>query len=116
MIGLMKRTCRRNSKCFFRNLQQGDIYIDELKEKVKNGAILLDVRSPQEYAEGHLNGAILLPDYEFNIRKNELEQYRNTTIVVYCGSGIRSRRICDSLKRMGFKNVYNLYGGLDSIL
>ena len=44
--------CRK--RCY-RNMQLGDITIEELKNKLSQGAILLDVRSPQEYREGHLS-------------------------------------------------------------
>ena len=53
--------CRR--RCC-RNLQNGDITLEELKNIVAQGAILIDVRSNQEYREGHLQGAINIPDFE----------------------------------------------------
>ena len=112
MLKVRKKLMKRNH---YRQLQEGDILFSELKDKYNNGAILLDVRSPQEYSEEHLSGAILIPDYEFNIRKNELEKYINNTIIVYCKSGSRSRKIYQILKKMGYMNVYNLYGGLDNL-
>ena len=53
--------CRR--RCY-RTMQQGDITIEELKNKIAQGAILIDVRSKQEYQEGHFKGAINIPEYE----------------------------------------------------
>ena len=53
--------CRR--RCY-RNFQNGDVTIEELKRKVVQGAILIDVRSNQEYREGHLQGAINIPEFE----------------------------------------------------
>lgn len=112
MLKILRKICNKNN---YREIQEGDILFSELKAKYNSGAILLDVRSPQEYSEGHLEGAILIPDYEFNIRKNEIQQYKDDTIIVYCKSGNRSRRIYQILKKMGYKDVYNLYGGLDNI-
>lgn len=112
MLKFFTNIYRRNN---FRHMREGDIGYNELKNKVSNGAILLDVRSPQEYNEGHLPGAILIPDYEFNIRKKELEPYINNTIVIYCRSGSRSRKIYQILKKLGYKDVYNLYGGLNNL-
>ena len=43
---------------------QKDIIKDEIVQYIKQGAILIDVRSPQEYREGHLDGAISIPDYQ----------------------------------------------------
>lgn len=99
----------------FRSLSNEDILFNELQEKCRCGAILLDVRSPQEFTEGHLTDAILIPDYEINRRKNEIINYKYNTIVVYCSTGSRSKKICKILKRWGFADVYNLYGGLDNI-
>ena len=112
MLKFMRKMFNKNN---YRNLNEGDILFNELKNKVEHGAILLDVRSPQEYSEGHLDGAILIPDYEIYSRKREIEKYRNKNIVVYCKSGSRSRKVYDILKGMGFINVYNLYGGLDNL-
>lgn len=111
MLKVLRKRLIKN----YRQLQEGDILFNELKSKYNNGAILLDVRSPQEYEEGHLAGAILIPDYEFNIRKNEIKQYINDTIIVYCSSGSRSRKVYQALKNMGYVDVYNLYGGLNNI-
>ena len=55
------------------------------------GAILLDVRTPQEYAEGHIAGALLIPDYEIGDRAQEELPDKEQKILVYCRSGRRSR-------------------------
>ena len=60
-----RRYCKR--MCY-RGIQNGDITIEELNNKIAQGAILLDVRSNQEYNEGHLQGAINIPDYELRNR------------------------------------------------
>ena len=97
-----------------RSIEKNDINMEELKRLVSNGAILLDVRSPQEYKEGHLEGAISIPEYELKSRsKNELQD-KNINIIIYCSSGSRSKKAKKILKKMGYHNVYNLYNGIQN--
>ena len=102
-----KRCCR--------SLQNGDIMIDDLKTKLLQGAILIDVRSNQEYREGHLQGAINIPDFEINNRVQREIPKKNQLIVLYCQYGGRSKNAMMTMKKMGYTNVYNLYGGLDML-
>ena len=72
---------------------------------------LLDSRSPEEYAVSHLEGAIFF-DYA-NPPFEQLESVdAEDTIVVYCSVGYRSEKIGEKLLAMGYKNVFNLYGGI----
>lgn len=93
-----------------------DICIEELNDILnKEKAILIDVRSKQEYNEGHINGAICIPSYEIH---SEIEQKiidKNQIIILYCKSGIRSKKAQRILINMGYKNVYNLFNGIDAI-
>lgn len=91
-----------------------DIDMKQLEELGEKGAVILDVRSPQEYEEGHLNGAILIPEYELEDRAEKELINKENTIVVYCSSGIRSKRAQEILKQLGYINVYNLYNGLEN--
>lgn len=104
--------CRR--RCY-RSLQNGDITVQELKNKMSQGAILVDVRSNQEYREGHLQGAINIPDFEINKRVQREIPKKNQLIVLYCQYGGRSKNASIMMKKMGYTNVYNLYGGLDML-
>ena len=103
--------CRRRRYC--RNLQNGDITIEEVINKAKQGAILIDVRSNQEYREGHLQGAINIPDFEITNRIEKEIQKKNQVIILYCQYGGRSKNAMNIMKKMGYTNVYNLYGGVD---
>lgn len=76
--------------------------------------ILLDVRSIQEYNEGHLNGAILIPLYELEKTVTNIIPDKKKKIIVYCKSGIRSMKAIEILIKKGYTNLYNLYGGLDN--
>lgn len=92
-----------------------DIDIKELNALVKQNpdCILLDVRSTQEYKEGHLNGATNIPLYE--LEKNCNLQTKDKTIIVYCQSGIRSKKAVRILRKKGYTNLYNLENGLDGV-
>ena len=94
-----------------RGMEEGDIEIEELREFRKEGAIIIDVRSPQEYKEGHIDGAIIIPEYEIKRKIENKVQDKNQNIVVYCSSGSRSKKAQKILKKLGYENVYNLYNG-----
>jgi len=104
--------CRRR---YCRNFQNGDITIEELKNKVSQGAILIDVRSNQEYREGHLQGAINIPDFEIANRIQREVPKKNQLIVLYCQYGGRSKNTMTIMNKIGYTNVFNLYGGLDML-
>lgn len=107
------RRCYRNRGCY-KNSSQNEINFEQLKTMVSKGAILIDVRSPQEFKEGHLPGAINIPEYEIRKVKNEMPKL-NQQIVVYCQYGGRSREAYNMLRKMGYTNVYSLKGGLEMI-
>ena len=97
-------------KCGFkRSDEENDINIQQSEELIKDGATLIDVRSPQEYEEGHLDGAICIPTYEIeNVIQNKIPN-KEEKIILYCDSGIRSKKAQRKLEKMGYVNVYNLY-------
>ena len=103
-------------KMFKRNIESYEINIDELKKKQKNGAKVVDVRSSQEYDEGHLPGAINIPYYEMKRNVYNILKDKEQEIVLYCEAGVRSRQAYKKLIRLQYKNVYSLYGGLDNWL
>lgn len=96
--------------------KEKDINYYEATELIKNNAdvVLLDVRSMQEYEEYHLNGAINIPLYELR-SKAEAILSKNNIIIVYCQSGIRSKKACKCLEDFGYENLYHLKGGLNEI-
>ena len=79
-----------------------------LQDMIKEGAILLDVRSPQEYEEGHLENAIIIPFYEIEKKINDISHDKSKVIIVYCNTGHRSKKAQKVLQKMGYKHVYNL--------
>ena len=72
--------------------------------------VLLDVRTPAEYAEGHLPGAINIPHTELASRVAELSDSRDRDIVVYCRSGNRTRQALGVLQEAGFSRLFHLDG------
>ena len=87
-------------------------FMDKLKNRlktlIKQGAIVIDVRSPQEFAEGHIPGAICIPEYNIQREIRNKVPNINSLIIVYCDSGVRSKNAQKRLQKMGYKQVYNL--------
>lgn len=71
---------------------------------------LLDVRTAQEYEEGHIEGSVLIPVSELAARIAELPQDKDAPIVIYCRSGRRSADATPILFAQGYTNVYDLGG------
>ena len=75
--------------------------------------IILDVRRPDEYAEGHIPGAINLPNEVIgNSQLQELPD-KSQLILVYCRSGRRSKEAAEKLAKLGYTNIYEFGGILD---
>ena len=83
---------------------------EQAHAKVTQGAFLLDVRSPGEFAEGHLAGAVNVPVNELEATLASLPVDRNKEIVVYCRSGLRSSRARTILLKAGYSKVEDLGG------
>ena len=79
----------------------------------ESGYIIIDARTKSEYEEGHIRGAILIPEYEIASRaKNELPD-KNQLILVYCRSGRRSKIAAEELVKLGYTNVKEFGGIID---
>ncbi|MGB5417649.1 rhodanese-like domain-containing protein, partial [Algibacter sp.] len=79
----------------------------------KDNVILLDSREEKEYKTSHLENAICVGYDSFNFEYIQPKlQNKNAKIVVYCSLGIRSEDVAEKLKKAGYTNVYNLYGGI----
>jgi rhodanese-related sulfurtransferase len=74
--------------------------------------VILDVRTPGEFAEGHLEGAMLVPVQEFQQRLGELAAHKDDPVFVYCRSGNRSTVAAKMLVDAGFAQVINLRHGI----
>ena len=85
--------------------------INQGVQEYKNaaGAVLLDVRSSQEYREGHIPGSQNVPLQQLD-KVEEVTENKDTVLYVYCHSGARSRQAVSLLKHMGYTNVHNIGG------
>ena len=90
-----------------------DLGVSEFSTKVAEaGVITLDVRTPIEFAEGHIEGARLI-DFQSGNFENEIAALdKNATYAVYCRSGNRSGQAVKVMQDAGFTNVFNLNGGV----
>ncbi|MDF2474445.1 MAG: Rhodanese domain protein [Anaerocolumna sp.] len=86
---------------------------EEAKEMMDNNSdiIILDVRTTEEYNAGHIENAILIPDYEIAEKAEEVLTDKSAEILVYCRSGNRSASASLSLTELGYTNVYD-FGGI----
>ena len=76
---------------------------------VADGAALIDVRSPEEFASGHIEGARNIPVGEIGARSADVGK-KDAPVVVYCRSGMRSAQAKSTLESAGFTQVHNLGG------
>lgn len=84
----------------------------ELRERIEQGNVplMIDVREPEEVAQGMIPGAVHIPLGQLAGRLEELDQDRETVFI--CRSGYRSERACEYLEQSGFDKVINLEGGM----
>jgi rhodanese-related sulfurtransferase len=90
-----------------------DLSVSEFSNKVTEaGLITLDVRTPGEFSEGHIDGALLI-DFQSGNFENEIASLdKSKTYAVYCRSGSRSGEAVKVMSDAGFTNLYNLDGGV----
>jgi rhodanese-related sulfurtransferase len=85
-----------------------EIDVQALSGVLEEGGLLVDVRTPQEYAEVHVPGALLVPLHELPARLPEID--RDQPVYVICRSGHRSAAVCEALEPLGYDAV-NVAGG-----
>jgi rhodanese-related sulfurtransferase len=90
-----------------------DLKVSDFSAKSQEvGVVSLDVRTADEFAEGHLINAININVESGNFEAEIEKLDKNTTYAVYCRSGRRSAIAVDLMKKAGFTNLYNLDGGV----
>ena len=90
-------------------LKQPDINKGVADYRNTEGAMLLDVRTPQEYREGHIPGSKNVPLQTID-KIRSVADNKDTALFVYCYSGGRSRQAVSILQHMGYTNVQNIGG------
>lgn len=103
-------------RIFYRSMMENDINYEIAKKllREKNG-VLIDVRSKQEYEEGHLPTAIHISLYDLQKQIEKNVKDKSQLLVVCCATGNRSMQAKQILEEMGYEEVYNLKGGLNAI-
>ena len=94
---------------FFDYLKQADINQGVKKYLATPGAVLLDVRTSEEYRGGHIPGSKNVPLQAID-KVSSVAENKDTVLFVYCHSGARSRQAAGMLQRMGYTNVNNIGG------
>ncbi|MBI5915148.1 MAG: rhodanese-like domain-containing protein [Bacteroidetes bacterium] len=110
LVGWSSCTSQTESKAQAIGYQ--DLNVAEFKAKMAEpGIVVLDVRTPEETAEGKIERAVEI-DFESQNFEAEIDKLdKNKTYLVYCRSGGRSSQACKLMAGKGLKNIYNLTGG-----
>lgn len=91
-----------------------EVDVNSAKELIKKGAVILDVREYTEYVAGHIPGAIWAPRGLLDFQAYDWLPDKEKTYLVYCKTGGRGIVASCDLKKLGYKNVYNLRGGINT--
>lgn len=98
---------------------QGAVYVNITAEEAKRimdneeGYIILDVRTQEEYDQGHIPGAIVISHEEIAEKAEEVLTDKNQLILVYCRSGRRSKIAAEALAELGYTNIKEFGGIID---
>ena len=98
---------------------QGAVYVNITAEEAKRimdseeGYIILDVRTQEEYDEGHIPGAIVISHEEIEEKAEDVLTDKNQLILVYCRSGRRSKIAAEALAELGYTNIKEFGGIID---
>ncbi len=92
-----------------------DLNAADFQKKIAtdNASIVLDVRTPQEYANGHLQNATAINFFDTDFKEKVSKLDKTKPVFVYCAVGGRSAKASKILQESGFKAVYNLLGGFN---
>ena len=90
-----------------------NITAEEAKQimDTEEGYIILDVRTQEEYDQGHIPGAVLIPNTEIETRAEDELPDKDQLILVYCRSGNRSKKAAEILVELGYTNIKE-FGGI----
>ena len=107
---------RKLKKILYRSITNKEISYEELIKMSKEKLVyLIDVRSSQEFEEGHLDGAINISVDNIENEVEKIIKNKEEVIIVYCSSGTRSKNAKNILEKLGYTNVYNLKNGIDKL-
>ena len=79
---------------------------------INNDAIVLDIRSADAFARGHIVNAKNIPNDQLDAKLDQLERYKSTPIVAVCDAGVTTTGVVNKLRGAGFESVFGLKGGM----
>jgi rhodanese-related sulfurtransferase len=92
-----------------------DVNVQEFEKLRATGkVVVLDVRTPREFAAGHAPGAVNIDVKASDFEKKVKDLDPNKTYLVYCGAGVRSANACGKMSKLNFGELYNLAGGFNA--
>lgn len=88
--------------------------VEAVKARIDAGEklLLLDVREPHEHADFNIGGTLLPLGQVQTLQVDDIEDWKDKEVIIYCRSGNRSGQACNILEQAGFTNVSNLVGGM----
>lgn len=87
---------------------------EEAKNMMESGGVtVVDVRRPEEYAEKHIPGAILVSNETIAEKSDEMLPDKDAVLLIYCRTGVRSKQASDKLIKLGYRNIYDFGGIID---
>lgn len=101
--------------CFSATSETGDTITPEVLSAITHQALIVDVRTSEEFADGHYPGAINIPHETIMEGLNQLGVTADTSVILYCRSGNRSGQAEQVLREKGFTEARNA-GGLEALL
>ena len=113
-VGINFSSCQNTEKSRDQTTKGGKISVDEFEKKINSGqnTQLIDVRTPEEYNNGFVKGAKNI-DWNGTSFENEIKKLdKEEAVYVYCLSGGRSDAAASKMKELGFKEVYDMQGGM----
>src|SRR5215471_4341597 len=94
-----------------KDIREVSVHDVDVARRTRNGFVLLDVREKDEWEEGHLPGAVLLPRGFLELKIEKTVTDKDTPIIVYCAGGVRSALAVKSLRELGYSDVVSMAGG-----
>lgn len=95
------------------NDEYKQISLTKVRDLVDDGAFIIDAREPDEFAEGHIKGALNIPLSQFRDRLDEIP--RNKPVYIHCLTSQRSYNMVRALNNLGYTNIYNIVGSFSGL-
>jgi rhodanese-related sulfurtransferase len=94
-----------------RNVSRSSVSSQDLIRLMNQGALVLDIRKPDEFAQGHVNGARHLPSDQILTAGENFKRFKEKPVIVYCDSGSLAASAVRQLNEQGFTKAFTLRGG-----